>query len=207
MSQIVAAIIGNAVLIGALLAILKFWFEGYMKQSAVRFEKDLDARNDAQVERLRAELRLLEQREGSFHARRFQALSEVYAAITTADDAFGRWTRIFRAGGAPTVEEEGQMAVDAYDRLLVSLNDNRLWLGRELAATADELLQALHEVWAEFIDKDTRTAATWKMVRDVMQSRVPTIRKAFENQAESLLRGVIPEAPDLSARGTSNRLG
>ena len=65
MSQVIAAIIGNAVLIAALVAILKLWFEGYTKQAAIRFEKDLDARNDAHVERLRAELRLIEQKESN----------------------------------------------------------------------------------------------------------------------------------------------
>lgn len=173
MEQVVLLLVGNAAFMAALGGLIGTWVS-----------KRLEARNASAVEELRTELRLLEEREGGLFRRRFDALAEVYAALADADDAFGRWTRILREGGAPSKDEDGERAVAAYDSLLKSLNRNRLWLGPELAKRADEFIAALHEAWVYFIDRDTRD---WKRVTEVMSQRGPEARRAFEHEADRML--------------------
>lgn len=186
MGDILTAILGNGVLIASLVALYKLWFEQQIRQSTVRFEKDLQAAHDSSLEALKAELRLTEQRTTRFDDRRFEALGEVYAAIADANDAFARWTRFLRMGGSPTEEEDAGAAFVAYDALLKAQNRNRLWLGSALAAQVDELVSALHSAWVDFVDPKSRD---WKAVHETMRTRVPALRREFEAISEDMLRG------------------
>lgn len=187
MTEALTAIFGNAALLGAVILIVKLWLETSLKNSSVQFEKSLDAANNREIERLRTELRIAEGRTTRFDERRFEALNDVYSGLAEVDDAFRRWTRPMRLEGAPSEADDGKVAVEAYDRFMRSLNQNRLWLGKDLATAAENVRNALHEAWADFVDRDDRD---WKKVRDIMSNQVPTLRNAFEERAERLLTNI-----------------
>ncbi len=165
-----------------------------LTMSATRFEADLRARSDQELERLRTELRLAERQTSRVHEKAFEAISDLYEALAETQELYELWTRRFREGDAAldgAMDEDGRRAVEAHRALQTLLSRRRLWLGKDLADQFDRFMRDLQLVWAGFGDPDDRD---WKATHERISNSIPALRAELENRLREFLLGDLSEA-------------
>jgi len=193
MEGVITALLGNALTLGVVLAVFKWWGAAALESH----KSQLQAFNDSSLERLRAEMKIAGERSGRFDERRFQAVSEVYGAGADAIDAVERMARIMRLSGSSSFDDDRREAVDAYNLFRTTVQKNRLWLGKDLASDADALRNCLHDIWAQFAfpsHDNLGQPESWQTVHDLVTNKLPPLRSAFEDRAEGMFTMPRPES-------------
>lgn len=154
-----------------------------------RYRIETQYAHDAELERLRVQLRAAayehETRFSRLHEKRFEVLEAVAGRLMATERAFRSWTNPLQFGANPSLDEKRGAAVTAGRDLARYVEDHRIWLPSDLCTRIDAFIEAL---WEVLIDFDEKTSARdWSNISSQMRVNIPRLREQIEKSARLLI--------------------
>lgn len=177
---------------GILAFVVKRLIQSWLDKGVERYKQELKSHNDAEIERLRSELRVSAfERETTFaklHERRAEVIAEIYKRLARKHAAFSDYLSPIQVGSK---EEHGKRVKEAKEMgndFISYFNENQIFLDTKLCAEIDKLLAVFRRIWSESgADIESFKGTKWVETWNDFNEKVPPLRGKIEKQFREML--------------------
>jgi hypothetical protein len=146
---VLAAILGNTVIVGTLAWLAKTFIESVSARDAKRFEQELRSFADQTIERLKSDLQLRTQEHeiklSRLHEKRATVIAELNSLLAEAMWEAESLFAVMEWAGEPSKAEKYGKAMDKLVEFFRFFDKNRIYLPTELCDSLDLLVQDVRQ--------------------------------------------------------------
>lgn len=206
--SILLAIGGNTALLAVLAFVAKSLFEKVLTRDTKKFESDLKAKSDAEIERLKNQLQIRstehQVRFSRLHERRAETIAKLYGLLVEALWAAESFLSPVGWVGEPSMKEKHASAMNKLVDAFRYFDQHKIYFDEDLCESLDKLLRETRSlviesgVWVSFDDASLSNDSvkqkqeTWLKNWQAIQNDIPEARRQLENKFRSIL-GSLPE--------------
>lgn len=201
--SIVAAILGNAVVLAVLGWLAKALMEKLIQRDTKRFETELKAKADATIEQLKSDLQIRtiehQVRFSRLHEKRATVIADLNALIVEALWEAESFLSPMEWTGEPDKREKHQITMGKLVDLFRYFDKHRIYLPDPLCSVVDTLVTDVRTHVIRFgtyltwddksLQEQTRKEKheVWMAGWDAIKNQVPVVRKQLEDEFRALL--------------------
>jgi hypothetical protein len=183
-----------AIAVLGLVYLLRKIFEKWLSQDLESFKARLRASHDAEIERLRADLRAVaferETRFARLHELRAEVIAELYKRLVWAHTSLLEFIQPIQQGGEKQRKERGRKAADNTNKFFAHFHENYIYFDQSLCSVIETLEEKFRRTWAEFAifpDMKPASAREWADAWKSFSQDVPPLRHEIEKRFRRML--------------------
>ncbi len=169
-------------------------FEKWMSQDLESFKARLRASHDAEIERLRADLRAVaferETRFARLHQRRAEVLVELYKRLVSAYSSFVEMVSILQVGDEGDRKKRVEKARNDGNSFFAYFHENYIYFDDSLCVVLEKLEKKFRSAWSEFTvfpDLKPATGEEWHKIWKDFSQEVPPLLREIHKRFRKLL--------------------
>lgn len=206
--SILLAIGGNTALLAVLTYVAKSLFEKVLTRDTKKFESDLKAKSDAEIERLKNQLQIRsiehQVRFSRLHERRAETIAKLYGLLVEALWAAEIFLSPIGWVGEPSIKEKHTSAMNKLVDAFRYFDQHKIYFDEDLCESLEKLLRETRRlviefgVWVGFDDASLSNDSVkqkqeaWLKNWQAIRNDIPEARRQLENKFRSIL-GSLPE--------------
>ncbi len=182
-TKIISNVGGTGIIVGAATLILRKLIENYFSSNLEKTKHDLEK----EVIKYRTRYEKL-------HAERAEVIKITYQKIVNTFGDFESLMRMMQWAGEPDQSQKYTTAADSFNDLSKYFHQNEIFFDQKLAEKINDLINTLMKSLMVFNtpkfiqgDKMTRDVEKWHEAWQILQNKVPEIKKEIEAQFRNIL--------------------
>lgn len=176
-AEIITKVLYFSIGSGILAWLIKAIFKQYFSKDLEKFKASLE--KEAFSYRVRYE---------KMHAERAEVIKNLYKKIVRTHRAFHSFMNIFQQAGDKLEPEKGQLAADEANDFTDYFEENKIFLGRELADKIEDLSKTFRLAWIQFESSRRNEKYSdsyfnnWIEAFKLIDEETPKIKTEIENE-------------------------